>query len=224
MLRYTGWFSIILQTLSVKQCGELALSSTWDPVYAARLLVNLIETTLVYHTAGLADTAQQIVLFRKFVSVTSQQHREDVSDYARRVEQVWNCLVAANHSQRGTHPKYCDPVFPWDDEAGHYSVVPTDDKLEEIQAAVASHRDASQEPNIATDVPTLTEPPARSSRASCKCKNSVHTVCRSQPERSYPSSEVKATQEARVLQERLFFPSDDTLVQALTQGCVVGAV
>lgn len=55
-----GWFAIILQTLSVKQCGELALAPTWDVVYAARMpleLVNLVETTLVYHTAGLAATA-----------------------------------------------------------------------------------------------------------------------------------------------------------------------
>lgn len=36
------------------------------------------------------------------MSVTVQQPREDVSDYARRVEQVWSCLVAANHPQRGS--------------------------------------------------------------------------------------------------------------------------
>jgi hypothetical protein len=102
---YQGWFAIILQTLSVKQCGELALAPTWDAVYDARMpleLVNLVETTLVYHTAGLAATAQEDILFKRFMSVTQQQPREDVSDYARRVEPVWRCLLAANHPQCGT--------------------------------------------------------------------------------------------------------------------------
>lgn len=66
----------------------------------------------------------------------------------------------------------------------------SDEKLAEIQAAMDDHARAA---------------------------NSASVV---EVERSYPKSEVKAAREARMLQERLFFPSDYTLMKALTTGSV----
>lgn len=42
-------------------------------------------------------------------------------------------------------------MFPWDNEVGYYSALLTEDKLEDIDVAVASNQVTGLDPNVATN-------------------------------------------------------------------------
>lgn len=154
---YLEWYAMVLQTLSERQKELLARAAAWPAVSQARrplALMELVRTAVVFQTDGLADTAQQDILYQRWIDGCKQQHGESPDDYVRRAKTMWQCLIASNHPSRGSeaaairrvvhgldsrkYPAYCAKVAN-DENAGVVNAYPP--SFSAIPSAVLTYVD-----------------------------------------------------------------------------------
>lgn len=100
LMTYHEWYATVLQTLPLICKEKLEISADWPTVQAAAgkplALIELTKTNILLDHGGFARSAQEDILLRQW-----QKWGESLDDYVRRCKLVWDCLVSANHPQRG---------------------------------------------------------------------------------------------------------------------------
>lgn len=129
------------------------------------LIVLMSEVLLVWERGSLPAFGRPHTCPQAGVNVLSIR---DAHRFPNTINQLHSWVIHLS-------PTY-DHVFPWDDEAGHYSVLLTDEKLEEIEVAIADQK----------GLPGDSE------------QNRANSASVAEAERNYPKSEVKASREVRI--------------------------